>query len=179
MILKGEKVILRPVEPDDVERIVSHINDEEVRSYLQMVFPLNTTREREWVENLYKDQKNLVFGIVPRNNEVIVGTTSFHNIDWIDRVAEFGIVIFDKASWNMGFGTEAIRLMLKYAFEHLNLHKVFLRVYEYNERAIHVYEKCGFKMEGRLRKQRFKWGKYHDVLIMGILDEEYFGSDEA
>ena len=69
--------------------------------------------------------------------------------------------------------------MLKYAFEHLNLHKVFLRVYEYNERAIHVYEKCGFRMEGRLRKQRFKWGKYHDVLIMGILDEEYFGSDEA
>jgi len=178
MILKGEKIILRPVEPSDIETIVSHINDEEIRNYLQMVFPLNTVREQEWVKNLYRDQNNIVFGIVPKNNEVIIGTTGLHDINWIDRVAEFGIVIFDKASWNMGFGTEATKLMLKYAFEHLNLHKIFLRVCEYNERALHVYEKCGFRIEGRLRKQRFKWGKYHDIFIMGILDEEYFGSGE-
>jgi len=173
LIFKGQKVILRPVELSDLKQLLN-INDPEVRQNLLSVFPLNQVREEEWVKGLYSSQKDVVFGVVPMGEEKLIGTTGLHGIDWVNRVAEFGIAITDKNYWNMGLGTEATQLTLKYAFEFLNLNRVSLRVYEYNKRAIHVYEKCGFVHEGRLRKARYLNGKYHDVLIMSVLSDEYF-----
>lgn len=173
MIFKGEKIILRPVELSDIDQLLN-INDIDVRQTLLSVFPLNRVREEEWVRSLYSSERNVVFGIVPLNQETLIGTTGLHRIDWVNRLAEFGITITDKRFWNMGFGTEATKLTLKYAFEYLNLNRVSLNVYEYNKRAIHVYEKCGFVYEGRLRKARYLAGQYHDILIMSILSEEYF-----
>ncbi len=173
LILKGEKIILRPVELSDIEQLLN-INDPEVRQNLLLVFPLNRIREEEWVRSLYSNQKDVVFAVVPTNVEKLVGTTGLHQIDWVNRAAEFGIAITDKKYWNTGLGTEATKLTLKYAFEYLNLNRVSLRVYEYNKRAIHVYEKCGFVHEGRLRKARYLNGQYHDVLVMSILSDEYF-----
>ncbi|GAB4308145.1 MAG: hypothetical protein PWQ72_1231 [Pseudothermotoga sp.] len=151
-----------------------NINDEEVRANLLSSFPINRLREEEWVKNLYANQRDIVMGIVPFEGKKLVGTTGLHGIDWVNRNAEFGIAITDKNYWNRGFGTEATILMLKYAFEYLNLHRVSLRVYEYNNRAIHVYEKCGFIREGKLRQARYMKGKYYDVLVMSILSGEYF-----
>lgn len=173
MILKGERIILRPIELSDIDRLLN-INDEEIRQYLLSVFPLNRLREEEWVRNLYASQRDIVFAIVPVEMDQLVGTTGLHSIDWVNRCAEFGIAVTDKNFWGLGLGTEATELTLKYAFEYLNLNRVQLRVYEYNPRAIHVYEKCGFVKEGILRKARYLKGKYHDVIVMGILAEEYF-----
>lgn len=173
MILRGERIMLRPVEISDIDRLLK-INDEEVRQYLLSVFPLNKLKEEEWVKNLYTNQRDIVFAIVPMEMDQLIGTTGLHGIDWVNRCAEFGIAITDKNYWNLGLGTEATKLTLKYAFEYLNLHRVQLRVYEYNQRAIHVYEKCGFVREGILRKARYLKGAYHDIVVMGILAEEYF-----
>lgn len=171
MILRGERILLRPVELSDINRLLN-INDEEVRQYLLSVFPLNRLREEEWVRNLYTNQRDIVFAIVPAEMDQLVGTTGLHSIDWVNRCAEFGIAVTDKNFWDLGLGTEAIELTLKYAFEYLNC--VQLCVYEYNPRATHVYEKCGFVKEGTLRKARYLKGKYHDVIVVGILAEEYF-----
>ncbi|MEJ5230068.1 MAG: GNAT family protein [Pseudothermotoga sp.] len=173
MILKGEKIVLRPVELSDIEQLLN-INDLEVRENLLSVFPLNHIREEEWVRSLYSTQRDVVFAVVPIEEDKLVGTTGLHGIDWVNRVAEFGIAITDKQYWNRGLGSEAVSLTLKYGFEYLNLHRITLRVYEYNTRGIHVYEKCGFVHEGRMRRARYIKGKYYDVLIMSVLSDEYF-----
>ena len=112
------------------------------------------------------------YPIVPQGS----GTTLIavqHNIDWKNRKAVQGIFIGEKEYWGRGYGSDAIRALLGFAFREMNLHRVYLSVYDYNERAIRCYEKCGFRHEGRLRKARFSDGRYHDELMMGILREEF------
>jgi RimJ/RimL family protein N-acetyltransferase len=84
-----------------------------------------------------------------------------------------GILIGDKTYWNKGYGTEALKLLLKHGFETLNLNRIFLRVYEDNPRAIHCYEKVGFVHEGRMRQGRFTKGQFVDILFMSVLREEW------
>jgi RimJ/RimL family protein N-acetyltransferase len=175
MWLKGEKINLRPVELSDIEELMN-INDEDVRRNLLSVFPLNRLKEEEWIKNLYRDEHSFVFAIVSLEREMLIGTCGLERINWVNRSAEFGIAITDKSFWNMGYGTEATKIMLRYGFELLNLHRISLYVYDYNSRAIHVYEKCGFVREGLLREARFLEDKYHDIIIMSILQNEYEGS---
>ena len=91
-----------------------------------------------------------------------------------DRSAEIGIMIGERQYWNRGFGTEAMRLMVQHGFENLNLHRIFLRVFETNPRGKRSYEKVGFKLEGRMREARYLKGKYIDVCLMSILKSEWF-----
>jgi len=98
-------------------------------------------------------------------------------IDWKNRRAVLGIVIGEKEYWDNGYGTEAIATLLRFVFQEMNLHRISLRVYTYNQRAIRCYEKCGFKLEGRLRQARFRDGEYYDELIMGILRDEFLDHD--
>lgn len=85
-----------------------------------------------------------------------------------------GIFIGDKKYWGKGYGTDAMRVLVKFIFEQMNIHKVKLNVYSFNERAIKSYEKCGFKVEGVLRQEIFRDGRYYDEIIMGLLKEEYY-----
>ncbi|MBU7025134.1 MAG: GNAT family N-acetyltransferase, partial [Theionarchaea archaeon] len=93
-----------------------------------------------------------------------------------NRKAELGIFIGEKKYWGKGYGTEAVRLGLKLAFEALNLNKVYLRAFINNKRAQKCYEKAGFKKEGILRQDMFKNGNYIDCIVYSILMEEYFQS---
>ncbi|ACR79886.1 GNAT family N-acetyltransferase [Kosmotoga olearia] len=172
MILKGEKVVLRPLEVEDARTIVPLINDAELRQYLLQVFPINKFMEENWIKN-HSSSSNEVNLAITTDDELI-GVTGYMNIDWVNRCAEFGIGIFNKKYWGKGYGTETTKLMLEYAFRKLNLNRVYLRVFDYNERAIRAYEKCGFVLEGRQRQAVFSNGRYHDVLMMSILAEEYF-----
>ena len=174
-MLKGEKCILRPLKIEDAKTLSEIANDIQVRDYLSNAFPYTDVRMEEFIKsvNSQKVPTDIVFGI--EVGGTLVGTTGIHRINWTSRNAYFAIAIFRKEYWNRGIGTEATKLMLKYAFEYLNLHKILLEVYEYNERAIRVYEKVGFRVEGRLRKNHYWKGKYYDVIVMGILQEEYFG----
>jgi RimJ/RimL family protein N-acetyltransferase len=78
--------------------------------------------------------------------------------------------------WGKGYGSEATRLVLRYAFETLNLNRVWLHVYEYNERGLRAYEKAGFRREGRLRQEMFRDGRYWDTIVMGILRDEWLAA---
>ncbi len=174
-MLKGEKCILRPLKLEDAKTLSEIANEIQVRDYLSNVFPYTDVRIEEFIKRLssQKVPTDIVLGI--EVDGVLVGTTGIHRINWTSRNGYFGIAIYRKEYWNRGIGTEATRLMLKYAFEYLNLHKILLEVYEYNERAIRVYEKVGFRVEGGLRKNHYWKGRYYDVIVMGILQEEYFG----
>jgi RimJ/RimL family protein N-acetyltransferase len=104
-----------------------------------------------------------------------IGTCGYHGIDWRSRSAELGISIGEKSFWNKGYGTETMRLLLKYGFETLNLNRIMLDVFDTNKRAIRTYEKAGFLLEGRKRQAMYKNGKYFDILIMSVIRDEWQG----
>src|SRR5262249_47639304 len=114
--------------------------------------------------------------IAVRATDALVGVTGLHQTDLRNRHASFGIVIGEKEAWGRGYGTEATALLVRHAFETLNLNRVWLHVFEDNERGIRAYEKVGFQKEGRLRQDTFREGRYWDTFVMGILREEWQAS---
>lgn len=103
----------------------------------------------------------------------VIGAVRLDNVDLEDRRATLAIGMVDADAMGKGYGTQAIRLVLGYAFATLDLHRVSLRVLAYNERAIRAYQKCGFLIEGRERETAYLDGKWHDDIIMGILENEF------
>ncbi len=102
-----------------------------------------------------------------------IGGIRLHATSWNDRHARLAIGIFDRRFWSQGYGSEAIRLILRYGFEDLGLHRIDLVVLAFNHRAIRCYEKCGFRHEGVLRDNALIDGVWHDDVLMAILDHEY------
>lgn len=163
----------------DVSTGLRWINDPEVTRTLGAYRPMNELREREWFESRYKDDKEIGLAIVLKGQDKHIGNIGLHRIDWKNRQAELGIMIGERDEWDKGYGAEAIGLMLGYGFERLNLHRVYLRVYANNPRAIRCYEKAGFRREGLLRESHFSEGRYWDTTIMGILEGEWRGLRSA
>jgi len=173
--LIGDKIYLRPLEREDAPVLSEYINDPEVRATLQMYLPQTEAQTLAFVEGMGagKSATDIVFGISLKENDRLIGATGLHSLDWKNRRASFGISIGEKDCWSKGGGTEATRLINKYAFETLGLNRVYLRVYDFNPRAIRAYEKAGYKREGLLREDHFNAGKFWDVWTMGILRADY------
>ncbi len=169
----GEKIYLRPVEMEDVNNYVMWLNDEEVRQFLSRITPFNSIREKEWVENLYKDDKSIILGIVVKESDKLIGNIGIHGISIPNRHAVLGIFIGDKSCWSKGYGTEALNLMLAHGFDQLSLHRIYLSVMSFNPRAIRAYEKAGFVKEGVYREHIYRNGKYHDLYMMSVLENEW------
>ncbi len=178
-MIVGKKVRLRPIERDDLPRFVEWFGDPEVRRHLAIYLPFSLAQEERWFENLQgrlERQEDVVLAIETADG-VHIGNLGLHAINWKDRSAELGIAIGEKAYWNQGYGTDAIRTLLGLAFRELNLHRVLLRVDADNARAIRCYEKAGFQREGTSREAVFSEGSYRDQYVMSILESE-FGFNE-
>ena len=130
-------------------------------------------KEKEYLESHSGDEA--CFVIVRLSDNKLIGTIGLENISHLRRIATLGIFIGDKESRNKGYGTEAIRLILDFGFNYLNLNNIKLDLMEFNERALACYKKCGFKEYGRRRKCNFINGKYYDTIEMDILAEEFEG----
>lgn len=124
-------------------------------------------------ERWYENQKNTPFSWVIDLGGRCIGTAGFHQLNEADKSARYRIGIFDPAYHGMGIGTAATKLLLKYGFETMHLHRIDLKVLEYNRRAIRCYEKCGFQQEGVLRESAYIDGKFYADILMGILDREF------
>lgn len=175
-IVYGERIRLRSAERSDLENFVEWINDPEVTVGLTLYLPMSSVDEEKWFEDIMQrpqEEKPLVIDIKEDETWRCIGNSSFMGFDWVARSAEVGIMIGDKSTWDQGYGTEVMTLLLRHGFETLNLNRVFLRVYAENKRAIHVYEKVGFVHEGRFRQAVYKKGMYSDVLFMSVLREEW------
>lgn len=174
MIL-GERVRLRPIERDDLPRFVEWFGDPEVRRHLMVYLPFSLAQEERWFETLLdrlERQEDLLLAIEAADG-VHIGNIGLHGVDWKNRNGELGIAIGEKAYWDQGYGTDAIRTLLGLAFGEMNLHRVFLRVDADNGRGIRCYEKAGFQQEGTSREAVFKEGTYHDQYVMSILRSEF------
>ena len=172
----GERIYLRPLEVEEVPLFQVWLNDPENQQYLQRFRPLNAAEERRWLETLHERSEDHVFGVALRDGDRLVGTCGLHGVALPNRRGQLGIAIGDREQQGKGYGAEAIRLLLDYAFATLGLHRVGLDVYENNVRGIRCYEKVGFRREGTRREARWWSGRWWDLHDYGILEQEYKNS---
>lgn len=173
--MRGEKVGLGPLNPELLETYEHWLNDFDLLAMMDRRFrPLT----KNWIHSWYERQSRasgdvLVFTIWDLATMTPIGNTALQNIDGRSRTAEFGIFIADPAFRGEGRGTEATRLMLRFAFDTLSLENIMLGVYEYNHRAIAAYESAGFKVIGRRRGAQRRDGRAWDILLMDITPDDF------
>ena len=169
-MLKGKKVNLRAVEQDSIEQFRQWRNRPELRKYFREYRELSSTMQNAWYENrVLSDDKQVNFEI--RFKDALIGHCGLYYIDWIHRHAEFGIYIGDNSFRSGGFGSDALRTLVKYGFNDLNLNKIWCEVYTNND-ALDVYRHIGFKDEGVLRQHYYNEGQYWDSTMLSMLKSE-------
>lgn len=172
----GEKVCLRAYKEEDIKVATELVNDAELKKFLTpgIPFPMSLWQEEEWIKSQKDSQSGeFNFAIEDMKTKKYIGGCGLENVNWLARTAVVGIMIGDKNYWGKGYGTDAMKVLLKFIFENMNINKVKLNVFSFNERAIKSYKKCGFKVEGILKDEIFKEGKYYDEVLMAIFKEEF------
>jgi len=174
----GERVRLAVEEPQVLaENIARWMRDSEFVRLTESdpAIPLTAKGILKWIEKEQEQQppKVYVFGIRTLDGDRLIGDVGLGGIHWAHGECTLGIGLGDRQDWGQGYGTDALRLILRYAFTELNLERVSLDVYAYNPRAIRAYEKTGFVHEGRMRNCLQREGQRWDMIFMGILKEEW------
>ncbi len=173
-MLESERIALVVPEKEDAQVWYEWINDIETQAFITNFWNiLHKETEEEYYETLRKNKSQKTFSIFVKDSGKIIGNISLFDINNISRNTTLGIMICDKEEQNKWYGTESMKLILKYAFEILGLHKVSLHYVDFNTRAGKVYEKVGFSEIGRQKEQRYIYGKYHDSVLMEIMRSEY------
>jgi RimJ/RimL family protein N-acetyltransferase len=172
--LSGDKCALSPVSLADAESWASWLNDLEVTLPLgdEAYIPYSLEKTKEDLNEAIRRQDH-VFTILEKVSGRAIGRCLLFGIDSVNRGAMMGIFIGEKDHWGLGYGQEATRLLLDYAFNLLNLHSVMLGVFDFNIKAIRTYEKVGFRKIGSRREGRIIAGKAHDVILMDMLEDEF------
>ncbi len=171
--LECEHIYFRPHELEDLEKFYKWFNDPEIKRLIGETQPLSKMESKEKLEGWIKDKNSISLSILTKKDNILIGTIGLIKIDNVHRRAELGIIIGEKNYWSKRYGQEAIRIILNYGFDRLNLNRIYLGMVDINERAKKTYEKIGFIQEGMLREHFYIDGKYHNRIIMGILREEW------
>jgi diamine N-acetyltransferase len=173
--MTGRSVYLRALDPGDADSFQAWMNDQEVVRSLLLHRPVTREDQARFIERSTAtgDQSDAILAIVRKKDDLLLGSTGLHLIDWRCRTAMFGIAIGRKTEWGKGYGTEATALMVAYAFRHLNLNRVWLEVYEFNDRGVAAYRRVGFRLEATQRQDSYCEGRYWDVYRMGLLRSEW------
>jgi RimJ/RimL family protein N-acetyltransferase len=173
VVLTGNCISLRPPQASDIDdRQRVGRNAEYVRMCggdSRRIQPMTRRDAEAWYEQV---REAPCAWMIDRGGRCI-GHARLDHVNLLDRRARYAVGIFDPEAWSHGYGTETTRLVLRYAFETLGLHRVDLRVLEFNTRAIACYERCGFRREGVERESALVGDVWLDDVIMGILAHEY------
>lgn len=167
------KIALTPLTLADALIMFDWINNREQVLFNAPYKPISEFQHQSWFESIQKRNDLVIFGIRLLKNNQLIGSCQLHSINYIHRCAELQIRIGEVAEQGKGYGTEAVKLLLQFAFQDLNLNRVYLHVFSHNSVAIKLYHKIGFIQEGRLRQSAYIDGKYLDIIIMGLLRNEY------
>jgi diamine N-acetyltransferase len=173
--LVGDKVRLRPIEPDDVEMLQRWINTGHARDFILTRLPMSLEAERDWAANAAVNPSTPCY-VIQTLDGTDIGTTSL-KIE--GSRAMLGIAIHEERYWNRGLGTDAVRTLVDGAFRARALVRIELTVLPENARAIRCYERAGFAREGVLRRYIYQNGAYIDVVLMSVLHEEWTAARRA
>ena len=171
MILEGKNIYLRPMTGEDTDLIVKWRNEDFVRKNFIYQKPFTREGHLNWVETMVKTGKVVQFIIWTSENKP-VGSVYLRDIDETYHKAEYGIFIGEREALSKGYGTEAAKLMIRYAFEERKLHKLMLRVLAGNDRAKKSYENAGFVQEAYLKDDVYLEDGYRDVILMAVINPE-------
>lgn len=172
-MLRGENVLLAPVRRDDLEVFFGWINDRADVLSAAGYKPVHEPAHQAWVESVTKDEDSVIFAIRRVAGDHLVGYVQLVDIDWRNRNAELRLRIGDKDARNQRFGQEGTGLLLAHAFEDLNLIRVWAHVFATNVPTLKGAERLGFREEGLLRKAAYVGGDYLDVVVIGVLRDEF------
>jgi len=183
-MIEGRHVRLRSFELSDVDEIMKHWNNIELRNLVGGADrgPTSINDEEEWIRETWKHRRErtaFTFAIETVSDRRLIGGISLFNFNLTSRSVVLGVSLYDPKNRGKGYGTEAVNLALSFAFRTLNVNRVELYTFDFNEQAQRCYEKVGFKEVGRRRKARFIDGKYVNDIIMDILAEEWLGKQKS
>lgn len=180
-MLQGEKVVLRAMRREDLELLCQFNNDVETELAGGGDPPMPQSLERlqaEFDADVARGGRNGA-GFAIEADGRFIGQCALFNFQETNRTAELGITIGDKACWGRGYGADAVRVLVDYGFRLRNLNRIFLQVNGANARAQAAYRKAGFVEEGRLRSHVWSAGRFDDLIIMGLLREEWAAGTAA
>lgn len=169
----GTLVKLSAVREEDTDVMVHWGEDSDYLRNVDTEIARPISREQFASEGAAAGPNEVYFRLRTIKDDKLIGFSAIHGIEWNNRVGLLAMGIGEVQNRNKGYGSDALRLTLRYAFHELNLHRVGLDVIEYNANAIRTYEKAGFRLEGRKRSAVLRDGKSYDLLIMGILYSEW------
>jgi RimJ/RimL family protein N-acetyltransferase len=173
--LKGKNIFLRQLNERDLDGdYINWFNDPEVCKYnSHHIFPYSREKAAEYLNKINDSKTNLVLAMVLIKNNSHIGNVSLQEINFINRSAEFAVIIGDKKSWGKGYSKEAARLVLEHGFLQLNLHRIYCGTSIENVPMQKLAISLGMTKEGYQRQALFKNGKYLDILEFGILKKEF------
>lgn len=175
-LLVGDRVRLCALKDEDYSVMEEWFNDTYFLRHYDMLpaIPLNMGDLKKSMENFLGNSNSYVFAVRRAENNLLIGIVGLFDIQWANGVGTFFIGIGDNESTGKGCGSEALKLILDFGFNELNLHRIQLNVIQYNEKAIRLYEKTGFKKEGVFRELLFRDNKRYDLYLYGLLREEWY-----
>jgi RimJ/RimL family protein N-acetyltransferase len=176
VFLYGLRTYLRPLEFTDAPVLYVGINDPENWRYLSAaaLLPKGMSVEEEWIREKQKpNPKDITLAICLREHGELIGTMGLHQIDYINRTAITGSVIFKAEHRDKGYGYDAKMPLLRHAFDFLNLRLIESRVIGFNERSARYSEKCGYRVDARLRQRHEREGQLHDEIILSVTREDW------
>lgn len=172
-MLTGKKIKLVSLSREDLPKARSWVNDSFLNARMLRVLPVSSADQEKWYEDIVQDPSKIVFAIKTIDDEQHIGNTGLYHIDWTHRRAEFWILIGERDFWGQGIGSDVVALMQRYAFDNLNLNKLYVNVGMDNEAAIALYKKSHFVQEGIMKEHYYIEGKYVDIVTMEILRSEF------
>ncbi len=179
-MIPGTLVYLTPVDPANAETARGWINDPAVNRWmLSGHIPVSKDSELAWyadAERQWQAGSAYRFEVHDAGDSRLVGHISLEHVDMLHRHAEVGIVIGRPADWGKGYGADALRTLLRFGFETLGLHRIWITVFAENERAHALYKRVGFTECGRDREWGFLHGAYRDLVRLDMLEHEWDGS---
>ncbi len=173
IILEGQNITLKGLEYHQLPILKEWMNDFEIAIKLLRIEPSITYFTEKWYNSFQDDRTKLIFSINDRLSDKFIGCIGVNNIEFIDKKGEIYIYIGDRSYWNRGYASEALKIIMDYLFNYYNLNKLYLNVRADNQNAIKLYNKVGFKIEGKFRNDKFIEGKYIDIIRMAILKDDY------
>jgi RimJ/RimL family protein N-acetyltransferase len=172
--IEGELVVLRRHEPGNLPAFRRWYGDAEVARLARYHDgPMRLDEIDRFFQTRALGRESLAMAIHVRGTDRLIGSCAFSQLDGENGSALYHITIGEADAWGHGYGTEATRLMLDHAFGTLSLHRIGLFVFEFNERAIRAYQRCGFVIEGRSRESIWRDGRWWDELAMSVLESDW------
>ncbi|MFA5013913.1 MAG: GNAT family protein [Actinomycetota bacterium] len=172
-MLETERLKIIPLEERHLPLLRKMRSDKDTWYWLTNVSPINEIKQVDWFEKMSNDPTKIYFAIENKDTGTFIGILRADEWDKVNRSIRIGVDI-DKTYRQKGFGKEAFLEFIKYFFLHLNIHRIWLLVAEYNKVAQELYKKIGFKLEGIQGEALFRNGKYRDYLMFSLIDKDYF-----